>query len=119
LLIIALPLNAETANLIGIRELRMLGSDAYLMNISRGNIIVEQDLVKALRSKIIKGAVLDVFAKEPLPGSSPLYKLDNVILTPHISGNINLFVDEIQEDFIKKVSILSGRETTRDDVPEI
>jgi D-3-phosphoglycerate dehydrogenase len=76
-----------------------------LINISRGNIIVEDDLIQALRLKIIKGAVLDVFSKEPLPGSSPLYKLDNVILTPHISENINIFVDEIQVDFINKVSI--------------
>jgi D-3-phosphoglycerate dehydrogenase len=76
-----------------------------LINISRGNIIVEDDLIQALRLKIIKGAVIDVFSKEPLPGSSPLYKLDNVILTPHISENINIFVDEIQVDFINKVSI--------------
>ncbi len=91
--------------MIGMQELKMLGSDSYLINISRGNIIVEDDLIQALRLKIIKGAVIDVFSKEPLPGSSPLYKLDNVILTPHISGNINLFVDEIQIDFINKVSI--------------
>jgi phosphoglycerate dehydrogenase-like enzyme len=82
----------------------MLGSDSCLINISRGNIIVEKDLIHALKSKIIRGAVIDVFSREPLPGSSPLYKLDNVILTPHISGNINLFVDEIQEDFINKMS---------------
>lgn len=90
-------------NLIGIQDLKMLGSDSYLINISRGNIIVENDLIEALRLKIIKGAVIDVFSKEPLPRSSPLYKLDNVILTPHISGNINLFTDEIQRDFINKV----------------
>ena len=49
--------------------------------------------------------MFDVFSKEPLPGSIPLYKLDNIILTPHISGNINVFADEIQVDFINKVSI--------------
>jgi D-2-hydroxyacid dehydrogenase (NADP+) len=105
-LIIALSSTEETENMIGIQELKMLGSDSYLINISRGNIIVEKDLIEALRLKIIKGAVIDVFSREPLPGSSPLYKLDNVILTPHISGNINLFVAEIQEDFINKVSII-------------
>jgi len=105
-LIIALSSTEKTKNMIGLQELKMLGSDSYLINISRGNIIVEKDLIEALRSGIIKGAVLDVFSREPLPGSSPLYKLDNVILTPHISGNINLFVDEIQGDFINKVSIV-------------
>ncbi len=103
-LIIALSSNAETEQMIGLQELKMLGSDSCLINISRGNIIVEKDLIHALKSKIIRGAVIDVFSREPLPGSSPLYKLDNVILTPHISGNINLFVDEIQEDFINKMS---------------
>lgn len=103
-LIIALSSSEETKNLIGIQELRTLGPDSYMINISRGNIIVENDLIEALRSKIIKGAAIDVFSREPLPKSSPLHKLDNVILTPHISGNINLFVDEIQGDFIKKVS---------------
>lgn len=103
ILIIALPLNSETKGIIGINELKTLGKDSYLINISRGNIISEDDLILALKTKQIKGAVLDVFSREPLSSKSRLYKLENVILTPHIAGNINLFVDRIQDDFLQNI----------------
>lgn len=101
-LIIALPLTSETKNLIGFKELNYLGPSSYLINISRGNIINEKDLVKALKQGIIKGAVLDVFSKEPLSSFHAFYKLNNVIITPHVAGNINLFVNDIQKDFLEK-----------------
>jgi D-2-hydroxyacid dehydrogenase (NADP+) len=107
-LIISISLNEETKNFIGMEEFKMLGPSAYLINISRGDIINEKDLIKALNTKIIKGAVLDTFDREPLSGTSALYNLDNLIITPHIAGNINLFVNEIQEDFIMKVLNYSG-----------
>ncbi len=101
-LIVALPLTSETKNLIGLKELECLGSSSYLINISRGDIIKEKDLFIALINKVIKGAVLDVFSHEPLSSSNKFYNLDNVIITPHIAGNINLFVNDIQKDFILK-----------------
>jgi hypothetical protein len=107
-LIVALPLDGETRNLIGIEELKSLGSASYLINISRGDIINEKDLIKVLKTKIIKGAVLDTFTHEPLSRTSAFYNLDNLIITPHISGNINLFVNKIQEDFIIKVQNYSA-----------
>ncbi|MBL7909543.1 MAG: hypothetical protein JNJ41_00645 [Bacteroidia bacterium] len=103
-LIIALPLTEETKNLVGINELKVLGKNKYLINISRGEIVNEKELLKALSTEMIGGAVLDVFAQEPLSSSSPFYKLKNVIITPHIAGNINLFVSKIQADFIQKAS---------------
>ena len=102
ILIIALPLTEKTKNLIALDELELLGPSKYLINISRGGIIKERDLFFALKNKIIKGSVLDVFDNEPLSSKSPFYKLKNVIITPHISGNINLFVKDIQKDFIHK-----------------
>ena len=66
---------------------------AYLINASRGYIISETDLVKALREKLISGAAVDVFVTEPLNPKSELLKLDNVILTPHVAG----ISDEVPE----------------------
>jgi phosphoglycerate dehydrogenase-like enzyme len=69
--------------MLGERELRLLKPTAYLINVARGELIHEQALVSALRERRIAGAGLDVFATEPLPLTSPLLGLDNVILTPH------------------------------------
>lgn len=104
ILIICLPLNKTTKNFIGKKELDILGHSSYLINISRGDILDEQALIVALKNKKIKGVVLDTFSKEPLSKYSEFYKLDNVTITPHISGNINLFVPEIQKDFLIKVN---------------
>lgn len=101
ILIIALPLTKKTENIIGLDELKLLGPSKFLINISRGRVLNEKDLIHALKHSMIKGAVLDVFNKEPLPSRSPFYKLKNVVVTPHISGNINLFVKDIQQDFIR------------------
>lgn len=56
------------------------------MNIGRGSIIPETDLIRALRCKWLRGAILDVFEKEPLPLDSPLWDMEQVIITPHIAG---------------------------------
>ena len=62
------------------------GDRSYLINIARGEVVDEPALIEALREGVIAGAALDVFDREPLPADSPLWELDNVILTPHISG---------------------------------
>ncbi|MFQ6059630.1 MAG: D-2-hydroxyacid dehydrogenase [Anaerolineae bacterium] len=84
--VISLPLTPETKGLIGEEELQAMKPNAYLVNISRGGIIDEPALIKALQEGWIAGAGLDVFQKEPLPPDSPLYDLDNVILSPHVAG---------------------------------
>ena len=81
--IIALALSEETRGLIGARELALMRPHAILVNVSRGPIVVEEDLVAALRAGRIAGAGLDVFATEPLPAGHPLTTLPNVVLTPH------------------------------------
>jgi len=80
------PHTEETNKLIGQRELALMKPSAFLINTCRGGVVDGDALYKALSSKAIAGAGLDVFREEPLPANSPLLKLDNVILTPHIGG---------------------------------
>jgi phosphoglycerate dehydrogenase-like enzyme len=82
-----LPLMRETRGLIGHREFAMMKPTAVLLNTSRGPVVDEEALVEALREKRIAGAGLDVFREEPLSGDSPLVKLENVVLSPHIGGH--------------------------------
>ena len=84
--VVAMPLTPETEGLIGAEELRLMKPTAYLINISRGAIVVEEALVDALRERQIAGAGLDAFTTEPLPADSPLRDLPNVFLSPHVSG---------------------------------
>jgi phosphoglycerate dehydrogenase-like enzyme len=81
------PLTPKTSKLIGEKELRAMKPTAYLINISRGGIVDEDALVRALDEKWIAGAGLDVTTVEPLPPDSRLWDFDNIILTPHISGS--------------------------------
>jgi len=80
------PLTAETRNLIGSRELKLMKPTAILVNGSRGGTVVTDDLVAALTSGTIAGAGLDVTDPEPLPPGHDLLALDNVVLTPHLAG---------------------------------
>jgi glyoxylate reductase len=82
-LTIHIPLTPENANKIGEKELKLMKRSAYLVNTSRGGIVNESALCKALDENQIAGAGLDVFTAEPLPKESPLLKMRNLILTPH------------------------------------
>jgi D-3-phosphoglycerate dehydrogenase len=82
---IHVPLIPSTHRLIGEKELQLMKKDAFLVNISRGNIVDEEALHRVLKEGRIRGAALDVFSQEP-PAGSPLLSLDNVILTPHMGG---------------------------------
>lgn len=92
IIIITLPLTDETRGLIDFNTISLMKKNAILINISRGNIIKEKDLVRALKNRKILGAVLDVFENEPLNKESELWNLDNIIITPH-----NSFVSEQNE----------------------
>ena len=85
-LVLVLPLTPATHGLIGARQLELLPSGAWLINIARGAIVVEADLLAALRRGALGGAVLDVFEREPLPPEHPFWKMENVIVTPHVAG---------------------------------
>ncbi len=92
-LVIAVPLTPESRGLIGERELRTMRPTARLINISRGAVIDEAALVRSLKEGWIAGAALDVFEREPLPRDSELWGMDNVILTPHISGGTPVYME--------------------------
>jgi phosphoglycerate dehydrogenase-like enzyme len=72
--------------MIGRSQLAKMKTDAYLINVGRGALIDEAALTDALRERKIAGAALDVFEQEPLPSDSPLWNLENLLITPHTAG---------------------------------
>lgn len=103
------PLLPQTRHLIGARELKIMKKTAYLINTSRGPVIDEKALIKALKNKWIKGAALDVFEFEPklAPG---LAKLDNIVLTPHIASATEETRNKMAELAAKNIIVgLSGK----------
>jgi phosphoglycerate dehydrogenase-like enzyme len=80
------PLTAETRGLLGARELSLMKRGAFLVNVTRGELIDADALVGALRSGHLRGAALDVAPEEPLPSDHPLWGLPNVVMTPHTAG---------------------------------
>jgi len=77
------PLTEDTRGILGEPELKSMKKTAFLVNVSRGGVVKEHALVRALKEGWIEGAALDVFEKEPIANTNPLRKLENVILTPH------------------------------------
>ena len=102
-LILCCPLTPETEGLIGTDQIALLGPRAVVVNISRGQVIDQAALLEALQARRIGGACLDVFAEEPLPVDSPLWDLDNVIVSPHSASTVasenaalaELFIDNL------------------------
>ena len=90
-----LPLTTETRGLIGQKYFKLMKPTASFINIGRGATVNEADLIKALKEKQFYTAVLDVFEEEPLPSDHPLWKLENVILTPHFSGSSSKYLDKV------------------------
>jgi len=91
--LISTPMTNETQEMIGEAELRAMRPTAYIINIARGAIINENALVRALKEHWIAGAGLDVFATEPLPVTSQLWKLENALIAPHVSGDSPSYLD--------------------------
>jgi phosphoglycerate dehydrogenase-like enzyme len=93
------PLTRETRGLISAPELRAMKPTALLVNVGRGKLIDEPALIEAMRARTIAGAALDVVAKEPLDPASPLWTLDNVLITPHVSTARHDFWEAVIELF--------------------
>jgi D-3-phosphoglycerate dehydrogenase len=102
-LILALPLNASTTGLIDARKLARLKPGAVLVNVARGPVIVEQDLVAALRSGQVGAAGLDVTEVEPLPATSSLWDLPNVLITPHVGAQSATRYDDVTDFFCENL----------------
>ena len=90
ILVMALPGTAETIHILNRERIALLPKDAYVINVGRGTAIEQEPLIEALNSGRIAGAALDVMCPEPLPADHPLWSAKNLILTPHVSGNMTL-----------------------------
>lgn len=84
--VLAAPETPETRKMMGGREFSLMKPSAYFLNVSRGALVDEPALISALAGRKIAGAALDVASQEPLPPENPLWKLDNVFITPHMSA---------------------------------
>ncbi len=84
--VLAAPVTPNTQHLINAERLAQMKPDAYLINVGRGALVDEAAIAHALRTKQIAGAALDVFEEEPLPENSPLWVLENLLITPHTAG---------------------------------
>ncbi|MCG8448547.1 MAG: D-2-hydroxyacid dehydrogenase [Pirellulales bacterium] len=103
ILILTAPLNDHTHGMIDERRLRMLPADAVLVNVARGPLVVESDLVNVLQSGHLWGAAVDVAAVEPLPVDSPLWDQPNVIITPHVGGQRASRIDDMTRLFCENL----------------
>jgi phosphoglycerate dehydrogenase-like enzyme len=104
------PLTPETHHIIGEAELRAMKPTTRIINIGRGPLIDEKALIFALKTGIIGGAGLDVTEQEPLPADSPLWGLDNVILSPHVSGGMEDYMLRAAQLFAENLQrYLSGK----------
>ncbi|WP_417897032.1 D-2-hydroxyacid dehydrogenase [Bacillus haimaensis] len=96
--VITLPLTPLTNQIFGEKEFRLMKNSSFIINIGRGEIVKEDELVEALQTGEIAGAGLDVFMKEPLEETSPLWEMENVIITPHTSGSTEHYTKRVIED---------------------
>jgi len=115
-----IPLTSSTRHMIGKRELTMMKETAFLINTSRGPVVDEDALYRALRDGVIAGAGLDVFEREPLSPDSPLKGLDNAVITPHIaSASVETRTKMATTAAFNLVSVLQGKEPPNLVNPEV
>jgi phosphoglycerate dehydrogenase-like enzyme len=109
-MVVSLPMTEQTAGLIDRATIERLPASCIFVNVGRGGVVDEPALIDALRDRRIAGAVLDVFATEPLPADSPLWTLPNVVVTPHaaaLSARENERITELFSDNLRRY--LDGR----------
>jgi phosphoglycerate dehydrogenase-like enzyme len=97
--VLILPLTSETESSFGEPEFRAMKRRALFLNIGRGRVVREEDLVATLQSGHLAGAGIDVFAQEPLPRSSPLWSMPNVLISPHVGGVSDMTRDRVARLF--------------------
>ena len=102
--VLACPLTEETEGLLGRRQLELLGERAVLVNIARGQVVDQQALTDQLQAGRLGGAVLDVFATEPLPPDSPLWAMDNVIVSPHSASTVSTENEALTDLFLDNLA---------------
>ncbi|MBL8130381.1 MAG: D-2-hydroxyacid dehydrogenase [Anaerolineae bacterium] len=98
-LVLSVPHTPHTHHIVNESVLRSMKPTAVLINVARGGVVDEAALIRALTEKRIAGAALDVFEQEPLPADSPLWQMDNVIISPHIAGLTSRYYDVVLDLF--------------------
>jgi D-2-hydroxyacid dehydrogenase (NADP+) len=101
--VLCCPLKSETTSLIGAAELKRMRSSAYLINVARGPVVVEDELIAALQAGDLAGAALDVALDEPLGADSPLWDMPNVLITPHTGGETSLYEKRLVDIIVENV----------------
>ncbi|MFW6074113.1 MAG: NAD(P)-dependent oxidoreductase, partial [Chloroflexota bacterium] len=107
-LFVCCPLTPETRNRVDSEIIHAMPAGGYVINVTRGGIVNEDALYDALHSGHLAGAGLDVTSQEPLPDDSPLWELDNVIITPHTAGASQHRIPRIQDRVIKNIENLAN-----------
>lgn len=111
IVVLACPLNAETENLIDAKALGAMRPTAQLVNVARGKVVDEAALIAALQGGKIAAAGLDVTREEPLPGTSPLWSMPNVLITPHTAGETQAYEDNVIDILVENLDKLARGET--------
>ena len=101
--VMAAPLTPATRGMLGAREFRAMKPTAYFINVGRGASVDEAALAQALADRQLAGAAVDVFAEEPPPVGHPLYGVDNVLLSPHVSGFLPSYDDKCTDLFAENL----------------
>lgn len=114
--VLALPLNDDTRHTIGAPQLAAMRDDGVLINVARGGVVDEASLIDALRAGAIRGATLDVSELEPLPEESPLWELDNCVITPHDAGYSPLGEERLASLFLENLARYARGEPLINDV---
>jgi phosphoglycerate dehydrogenase-like enzyme len=109
--VLAAPLTEQTRGMINADALARFAPTARLINVGRGDLVVQEDLVEALAAERLAGAALDVFDTEPLPETSPLWEMPHVLVSPHMSGDTVGWTEELVELFTANLHrYVAGRE---------
>jgi D-2-hydroxyacid dehydrogenase (NADP+) len=109
-LVLLLPLEPDTRHIVGDRVLAAMKPTSYLVNVARGGVLNDAALVRALESKKLAGAALDVFDQEPLPIDHPFWRMPNVIITPHFGGYYDRYVEDSADQICRNLErFLTGR----------
>jgi phosphoglycerate dehydrogenase-like enzyme len=111
--VLSVPLTPESRHMIGEAELAVMKPNAVIVNIARGAVIDQEALIRALKAHRIGGAALDVTDPEPLPAESELWDLENVMITPHISGGTPHYMDRAIDLFCDNLRSYANGETLR------
>jgi phosphoglycerate dehydrogenase-like enzyme len=114
--VVILPLTSETRGCLGASMLEKLRPGAVLVNMARGGIVDEEALATMLRAGRLRGAALDVFDEEPLPATSPLWDVPNLVVTPHVAGFSRDYLPRSFEIFADNVRRLERGEALLNEI---